>query len=253
MNQPLFEQFRGIILAAGRGSRLGDLTAGKPKGMTEFNSRPLLNWQIDAMRGADIDDIWLITGYCAESIKALGLPTLHNPEWAASNMVASLLCAEELIDRPTIVSYSDIIYSATLVRQLMSSTHELTIAYDAEWLSLWQSRFSEPLLDAESFHINDQGQVLDIGRKVSTLSEIQGQYMGLIKLTPTALQWIKEIISAEPELRTRLDMTQLLSRLIENGKPVHGLRTEANWCEIDSPEDLILAHELLRTGQLNIP
>lgn len=253
MNQSPSAQFRGIILAAGRGSRLGHLTAGKPKGMTEFNNRPLLNWQIDAMRGATIDDIWLITGYCAESIKALGLPTLHNPDWAASNMVSSLLCAEELIDRPTIVSYSDIIYSAGLVRQLMSSPHELTIAYDANWLSLWQSRFSEPLLDAESFRIDDRGRVLDIGRKVNTLSEIQGQYMGLIHLTPTALGWIKEIINAEPELRARLDMTRLLSRLIENDKPIHGFRTEANWCEIDSPEDLILAHELLRAGKLNIP
>ena len=50
---------KAIILAAGRGSRMNDLTFDKPKCMVEFKNRPLINWQIDALKSIDEKYIYI--------------------------------------------------------------------------------------------------------------------------------------------------------------------------------------------------
>ena len=59
---------RVIIIAAGKGSRLNPLTDDKPKCMLELNGKSLLQYQIDALRGAGIDRIAVIRGYKKEKI-----------------------------------------------------------------------------------------------------------------------------------------------------------------------------------------
>lgn len=240
---------KGLILAAGLGSRLGARTKDIPKCMVELNGQPLLHWQLNALRSAGIEQIVVVCGYRHEVIEAQGLDTIYNPDWDSTNMVASLLCAESVVDGPVVVSYSDIVYSAALVRRLMSCSEELTVAYDAQWLPLWQARFQNPLSDAESFKIDSNERIVDIGRAVDDVSDIQGQYMGLICITPVSFGWIREVVRDQAD-RAGLDITGLLARLIAAGRPVYGLRTEGNWCEIDSASDLALAESLIRSKRL---
>ena len=58
---------KGIILAAGRGSRMGLLTKKLPKCRTVFKGKELIQWQIESLRGAGIDDIAIVRGYLAET------------------------------------------------------------------------------------------------------------------------------------------------------------------------------------------
>ena len=57
---------KAIILAAGRGSRMGNLTDESPKCLVELRARPLLEWQLMAIREAGIDDIAIVNGYKRE-------------------------------------------------------------------------------------------------------------------------------------------------------------------------------------------
>lgn len=58
-----------FILAAGLGTRLGDLTKDKPKPMMDINGRPFLEYLIESLRRQDLTDIVLCVGYKAEVIK----------------------------------------------------------------------------------------------------------------------------------------------------------------------------------------
>src|SRR6185503_13206340 len=55
-------RMRAIILAAGRGSRMGQLTAEIPKCLVQLGGKPLLEWQTGALRAAGIDRIAVVTG-----------------------------------------------------------------------------------------------------------------------------------------------------------------------------------------------
>src|SRR5690606_23865980 len=59
---------QGLILAAGRGSRLGAHTEARPKGMVELAGQPLIRWQCAALAGAGVAPTTIVTGYRHEQI-----------------------------------------------------------------------------------------------------------------------------------------------------------------------------------------
>ncbi len=232
---------KAIILAAGRGSRMKNLTEERPKCLVELHGRPLLAWQLEALRGAGIMDIAVVTGYRRELLADRGLVEFHNPRWSETNMVASLACAAEWLQGgPCIVSYSDIFYDAAAPRLLMQTQAELAITYDPNWRALWESRFEDPLSDAETFKMDASGVLLEIGQKPTRIEDIQGQYMGLLRFTPAAWQRVETLRrSLEAPVRDRLDMTGMLQRLIAGqGARIQALAYEGRWGEVDSAEDL---------------
>lgn len=232
---------KAIILAAGRGSRMKDLTEERPKCLVELRGKPLLEWQLAALNEAGIEDIAIVTGYKRELLKNRGLTEFYNTRWAATNMVSSLECAHKWLEsNPCIVTYSDIFYSATAVRSLIDSTAHLAITYDVNWQSLWARRFGNPLLDAETFRLDPGGRVLEIGNKPVLIEDIQGQYMGLLRFTPVAwreVERIRNLMSTKD--RDQMHMTGTLQKVIYAGLvPVMGVPYTDEWGEVDSAEDL---------------
>ena len=111
---------RGIILAAGRGSRINEYTKNHPKCLIKFKNKALLDWQIEAMHKAGVNQISIVTGYKKEFLKLKGLKTFENKNWERTNMVSSLFCAREwLIKDKCIVSYSDIFYLSSAIQLLI--------------------------------------------------------------------------------------------------------------------------------------
>lgn len=233
---------KAIILAAGRGSRMRNLTEELPKCLVELHGKPLLHWQLAALRAAGINEIALVTGYRSELLSLPGISTFHNPRWAETNMVSSLACAEDwLQEAPCIVSYSDIFYTAATVDALIAAPEAvLTISHDPDWLAHWQARFANPLDDAETFRLTVDGrQVVEIGGKPESLLEVEGQYMGLLRFTPAGWQAMRAIRETMPaDQRDRMHMTGTLQRLIDAGVKVTSVPCHGEWGEIDSPDDL---------------
>ena len=243
---------KGLILAAGRGSRMNSLTENKPKCFVKLAGRRLFDWQLQSLRSGGIHDISVVTGFHGEKFKSNDYNTIENRDWNNSNMVVSLLRASAFIDRPTIVSYSDIVYHPAIVQDLQSKDHDITLVYDKSWLKLWDQRFSDPLQDAESFEINKKGQIIEIGKKVQALTDIQGQYIGLFKLTKNGIDLVYKTVEKYYKRKNTLDMTALFQLMIKENIKIFGMPIDAHWCEIDSPSDLELAEKLYQSGQLKI-
>jgi choline kinase len=244
---------RALILAAGRGSRMGQLGDERPKCLVNLNGRPLIERQIAALRRGGAHEVGVVRGYRAEMIDLPGLCYFANERWAETNMVMSLAAAAPWLRAgPVIVSYADIFYRSELVRGLESAPGQLVISYDRAWRRLWTRRFADPLADAETFRINAAGQLLEIGGKTTRIEDIEGQYMGLLKFTPAAWQTVETLLGTlEPLIRDRLDVTGLLRRLL-SGKQlaIATFGTDGQWGEIDNPEDVALYENLVRQGEL---
>jgi choline kinase len=240
---------KAIILAAGRGSRMQKLTDKRPKCLVALRGQCLLDRQLGALRAAGIGEIGIVTGYRRELIAAhvqgQGVSEFHNARWAETNMVSSLEAADPwLASEPCIVSYSDIFYESSAVEALMRSPAALAVTYDPHWLELWQRRFADPLVDAETFRLRPDGSLAEIGRKPDSVAEVQGQYMGLLRFTPAGWAEVRRIRAAlAPEVRDKAHMTGTLQAVIAEGRvPVHAVAYEQEWGEIDSADDLAV-HE----------
>jgi molybdenum cofactor cytidylyltransferase len=68
------------VLAAGRGSRLGD----EPKPLALLQGRPLVGWALDAAVSSGLQPVWLVTGYRGRHVAAAapqGVDVVHNRHW----------------------------------------------------------------------------------------------------------------------------------------------------------------------------
>ncbi len=236
---------KAIILAAGRGSRMKNLTDEQPKCLVELRGKALLDRQLEALRAAGIADIAIVTGYKRELLASRGLVEFHNARWAETNMVSSLVCAQDWLQaEPCIVSYSDIFYSPMAVQSLMTSAASLAVTYDPNWLELWTRRFGDPLLDAETFRLTPEHTLAEIGNKPTSVDEVQGQYMGLLRFTPEG--W-REVLRIRSELTSdqcdKMHMTGTLQKIIDAGQvPIAAVPSTSEWGEVDSAEDLLSYH-----------
>ena len=228
---------KAIILAAGRGSRMGAGTDNLPKCRTLLHGKSLIQWQLDALRSAGIHDISIVRGYLAESFD-FDLHYFDNPRWSETNMVLSLAAAEPwLREDSCIISYSDIVYSADSVARLRESDGDIVITYDPSWRQLWELRFDDPLSDAETFRLQGD-RVVEIGGRANTIEEIEGQYMGLLKFTPKGWSAMSSFLRRHSsEVQDRMDMTTLLRGAIENGIELLSVPIEDRWYEVDTDSD----------------
>lgn len=243
----------GILLAAGRGSRMKDLTKDRPKCLVELAGQTLLHWQLKALDKAGIERLLVLRGHAAECIQG-DFETAENSRWADTNMVSSLLCADgfarDFFSRGgerIVVSYSDIVYHPDHVHKLLTCDTGIALTFDTAWEPLWRLRFGDPLLDAETFR-QENGLLQEIGSPPQSLAEIQGQYMGLLSFNYSGWQTITEYGMALGDELDTTDMTSLLHILLEKSIPIGSVPVAGKWCEIDSSTDLLRYETALQQG-----
>ncbi|MEE2745412.1 MAG: phosphocholine cytidylyltransferase family protein [Pseudomonadota bacterium] len=237
---------RAIILAAGRGSRMGNLTDDRPKCLLSIGGQTLLERQISALSEAGIKEVSIVTGYKRELVLKPEIKEFHNFKWSTTNMVSSLYCADEWLSTgPCIVTYSDIFYESSAVKLLCESKEDLALTYDPCWVELWEKRFGDPLVDAETFRFNYKQILTEIGNQPEKIDEVHGQYMGLLRFTPEG--W-RELLRVREGLDTdekdRIHLTGILQKIILAGNtPIAVIPYYGEWGEVDTKTDLTLYSE----------
>ena len=251
---------RAIILAAGKGERLKPYTSDRPKCLVELAGRTLLAHQVEALDAAGINDIWIVTGYQADQVRSLGYPTRHNARYETTNMVASLMCAADLLDGrdDVLIAYSDIVYEPRIVEALCACNAPICITVDRSWRKLWQVRMEDPLADAETLKLSEAGDIVELGKKPHSYADIQGQYMGLTKVRADAAPKLVDVyrrlsqgFSGKTPDPARMYMTDFLQYLIDHGQAVRAVPVDGGWLEIDSQTDLERFNQMHELGQLD--
>lgn len=235
---------RAIILAAGRGKRMGDLTKNHPKALLKLHNKPLIEWQMNAIQLSGITKIAIVNGYKSE-VFTYPVTYFHNARWHETNMLTTMMCASDWLEKDTcVISYSDIVYHPEAIQKLINVPGDIGITYDPNWLDLWRMRFDDPLSDAEIFKY-DHHHLIDIGGRTNDLADIQGQYMGLLKITSAGWQMIKSILKQSAnEIIDRMDMTMLLKLMLNKHFQITVSAIDSPWCEIDAESDYALCQDI---------
>lgn len=252
----LAENKRLLILAAGRGSRLGTLTEKCPKCMVEIDGQSILSRLLDSCSKLGLQDIFIVTGYKKDSFIGLNIEQIYNPYWSSTNMVASLDCALDLIsnEKDTLVCYSDIIFESHILKTMINLTSNLTVASNTKWLDLWSQRMENPLNDVETFIHNSERKLLEIGKKTSSVESIMGQFMGLVQIPKDHASDLKEHLrnfKIQVPNWEKAYFTDFLQFIIDNGGHIQVEPFDGGWLEIDTTEDLSIYQKLLKSNQLD--
>lgn len=230
-----------IILAAGKGKRLKNFN--KPKSLIVKNKKYLIEHIIENFKKNKIKNISVVTGYkskeLVKAVKGHKVKFIFNKKWKNTNMFYSLLMADKVLRKNfSIISYADIFYKSQAIRILKNSKNDVSLTSYTKWKQLWKKRFSNPLLDLESFKINKDNYISEIGLKPKKYNEIKGQYMGLFAISRNGWKKIKTIIFSNSLNINNLSITKVLNFVIKKNVKIKALNYSKNFFEVDFKKDL---------------
>ena len=246
---------KGVIIGAGRGKRLGDLTDDIPKTLVEVVGRPMLESVLEALAvgGLGPSEVVFIRGYKGDVIEERypGLTYVRNDDWEHNNILLSLLCAREHLTEGFVSTYSDIVYRPEAIEKVMASPHDITLVCDTDWRRRYVDRSEHPETDAEKLRAEGD-RVVALSRRIPS-DEATGEFIGVMRLTARGaglfLDAFDQARAGHDDDETFVDgrtfakayLIDLLERMIAAGEPVHCVTMHGGYMEIDTTQDAALA------------
>jgi L-glutamine-phosphate cytidylyltransferase len=254
-----------IIVAAGRGRRLGSETEDIPKCMVRVAGRPILHWQLRAFAAAGLSDIVVVRGYLGDRIDG-GKATIgfvDNPDWAHNNILASLLCAADCLPDGFFFSYCDIVYTPEVVARLAARARvpdaaSVSLIIDRRWADAYQGRTLHPVSEAELTLVDGQGlRVVRVGKGAVPRERAVGEFIGLAHFSAAGAAALRTVwdralaaggldapFGLAPTLRQAY-LTDALNALADQGVRLEPVFIDGQWREIDTPQDLVAAQTIV--------
>ncbi len=258
---------RAILIAAGRGKRLGAHTDEIPKCMVEVAGRPILGWVWRALERVGVEELVVIRGYRGDVLESFVRSLVpravfvDNLEWQSNNVLLSLACARAYPDQPTYLTYRDIVFTPAVAAAAARSPAEIGLVIDREFRTIYQGRTEHPLDEGEVSDLRPDGTVARVGKRALPASDAVGEFIGLCRLGATgvetaarALDQLAARFAATPEAPFQRAahyrnayLTDLWQELIDGGVRIDPILIAGQWREIDTGQDLDRARELLQS------
>jgi choline kinase len=245
-----------IVLAAGAAKRLRPLTDDRPAALVQFNGRALLDWTLTAARENGITDIMVVGGYKSEKLARPDVQLIYNTEYSVTSDIGSMMMAETWFGEEFVMSFGNIAYRPDVLRAVLSSTAEIGVAVDLDWQPYSERRFGDPLREATSLRMTEDGTIRSLGQAVNRLEDVHAQFVGLVVFRGRGVKalhraWIRAKTDASyrrPILGhrnalDRLAMTDVLDELTTGDVPVKAIPVHGGWVEVHTPEDIAFAEE----------
>lgn len=240
---------RAVILAASRGSALGELTEQRPKTMVKVRGKPLLSHIVAAYNAAGIKRINVVRGYLPAAVDLPAITYTDNLEYADTSELVSLAKALEADPEDGMdlyVSYGDVIFNRFILDALRESDDEISIAVDTEWReSVNRGRAADYVTCTQAHSRRNFYQSSYLERAAEDLPEdrIHGEWMGFLRVSAAALPRFRTVVAdmARQPANRLAKLHHLLTELVVRGEKVRVLYTTGHWLDVDSLEDVVAA------------
>ncbi len=233
---------RGIILAAGGGTRLRPLTEHQPKCLVPVNGVPIVENALRALRQVECSSVSIVVGYKADVLRQhlgsefYGMPLdyVNNAQWATTNSMFSLHLSLEQGPARYVIE-GDVYFAPDVLRHLTP--------LDVGWMVDSGHRSS----DGAYLQCGTGGYVTDLRiiRSATKLGREWSKSVGILSLSDLGAfrlqEWLRAAVSqAKQNLYYDLIIAEHLKERSVQALDI----APAKWCEVDTPEDLANAERL---------
>jgi choline kinase len=239
---------KAVILAAGRGTRIQELTHGLPKCLLPFGDKAILDFQLDSLFLAGISDVAIVVGHLEAEIvdhvakhhveKLPGITFISNPEFARTNNIYSLSLAREWVGEDAFVCLNaDVLFHPGILLSALKTHDDLSIVVD------WEFR-------EETTKVIIQGQrVVRLSKSVSR-ADCSGTFVNIALFSSRGgRRLFGKIESMLREGRVDQFFNDALGQLSAEGTRVGFTETEGlPWAEIDDASDFHYAQTIVYPG-----
>ncbi|HUF86564.1 MAG TPA: phosphocholine cytidylyltransferase family protein [Thermohalobaculum sp.] len=229
-----------VILSAGQGRRLSPLTDARPKCLVPIAGRPILEWQMRALAEAGVEEISVVTGFCADAVEAflkttsvpVEVSTVFNPFYSVADNIGSCWAAKELIGEDTLLLNGDTLFEPAVAEHVMRAAEApISVTVDRK-----------RAYDSDDMKIRcEDGRLTAIGK---TLSEpVDGESIGMIRFSGQGgARFVAAMRAAlgDPAMLERWYLSIVDGLARQGGVGVVSIEG-MSWSEIDFLRDLPIA------------
>ena len=245
---------KALILAAGIGKRLGELTRDIPKCLLPVGSKTLLDYSLEAISGNDFEQVTIITGFAEKKLKehikkwerSLAFKLIYNDKFADYNNIYSAYLAKDIWDDETILFNSDIIFHPLILKDLVSNIKENS---NKSYLVIDDTK----ILIAEDMKvkINSLGEIKEINKGLD-IKTSYGEYIGVTYSRGKERENFLESLELNVKNKN-LDIyyEDALAHVLDKISVFPYSTKSRLWTEVDTKEDYELAKRIASEIKIN--
>ena len=231
----------GVILAAGKGSRISNVTRGVPKSFLEINGFSIIDRQIKAMKDNEINKIIIVVGYRMDLFidkfqNDRDIILVKNPFYADCNVLGSLWMARPYLGKGFIFTHADTFFDPTIIKDLLEHKGEVVLATELKN----NCQAEEMKVKVENMKIVKVSKELDC--KVS-----DGEFTGVAKIDQNMSSQVIDFIDHRVENHGGIHdyFEAVFQDMIDEGVVIHSMDIGKKYSiEIDFPSDYAAAKEI---------
>ena len=232
-----------VVLAAGRGTRMRELTNDVPKPMINVRGKPVLQHIVEGLRDAGARRFLMIVGYHAETVRNFfgdGRRYDVDIEYATQAVQDGTgrvvnLARNFTGESPFILSYGDILISPVNYKDVVDLPNDLEA-------TITVTR-GEDVSKGGAVFVNEQMELVDLREKTKPGEPTSPWYnAGLYAFRPSIFEFIAKL---KPSPRGEYELTDAIRDLAHSGKTVKALELTGEWADVRDPEILAKLNQAL--------
>jgi len=243
------EIMTAVLLAAGRGKRLGDLTAHTPKTLLDIAGSPLISHIVDALAGAGLANFIVVTGYLSDQVErwakthsrdnpGIRIITVRQPQLNGTG--GAMLAAKDHIagEARFVFGWGDILMDVANYPRFIH--HASSDEYD---LLLAVNRVKDPFRGAAVYVSKDmQVERLDEKPEAGT-AKTEWNNAGLFATGPMIFDYLAKL---EVSPRGELELPAAIAQMNVEGRVVRAVDMRGFWSDVGTAEDLETARAFFK-------
>jgi UDP-N-acetylglucosamine diphosphorylase / glucose-1-phosphate thymidylyltransferase / UDP-N-acetylgalactosamine diphosphorylase / glucosamine-1-phosphate N-acetyltransferase / galactosamine-1-phosphate N-acetyltransferase len=227
---------KAVLLAAGRGTRMRELTVDLPKPMIEVRGKSVLQQIVEGLRDAGVRKFLIIVGYRADAVQNFfgdGSRYKIDIQYATQVVQDGTGRVVDLArnfagDSPFVLSYGDILVDPANYKRL------LDLPDDVE--AIISVKRGEDVSKGGAVFVNDQMELVDLREKPEPGEPTSPWYnAGLYAFRPSIFDFAARL---QPSPRGEYELTDAVRELARSGKKVQALELVGEWADVRDPEIL---------------
>ncbi len=229
-----------VFLAAGKGSRIYSKIKVN-KSLIRIKKKTIISRLIENIPNRNINKIIIVLGFnykkIINEVKKYKLSYIINKDYKKTEMLHSMYLALKKYDDDMIFSYTDIIYNKSIIKKILKEKpRNICLPIYTNWKKIWNIRKKKILEDAETLKIKGN-KLIEIGRKITKIKEVQGQFMGIFFIPKSKRKFIINII--ENNSLKKKQITFFMNYLLKKKIIINIFKYKKDWYEFDDYRDLL--------------
>jgi len=223
-----------VILAAGRGTRMGDLET--PKCLIDLGGTKIIDYQINCFKEMGVENIFVVTGHNSEMISNHldnKVTLIENPDYATTNNLYSLWVAKKILKNDFICIYSDLFFHKQILQNCINNEDEVCLVIEKN-------------IRDETMRVKIKGNYIIEVNKVIPISSASGNFIGLAKFKKESIgSLFLEISKLTSQHNLNAYYTSAIESMIKKGKKIGFVETNnLPWMDIDEKHEIQKAKQI---------